>query len=135
MNHLKTTEYLKSQLKKRIFILDGAMGTMIQGYNLQESDYRGTRFVDFPHDLKGNNDLLCLTQPQIISEIQSAYLAAGADFLETNSFNANSISMADYHMEDLVYELNVAAAQIARQAADHFTQKTPDKPRFVIGVL
>src|SRR5687767_2554255 len=133
MNHDKIKNYLQEQLKKRIMILDGAMGTMIQGYGLQESDYRGKRFADFPHDLKGNNDLLCLTQPDIITEIQSAYLAAGADFLETNSFNANAISMADYQMADLSYEINVAAAQIARKAADQFTKKTPDKPRFVIG--
>ena len=135
MSYSKIKSYLQEQLKKRIMVLDGAMGTMIQGYSLQESDYRGKRFADFPHDLKGNNDLLCLTQPEIITEIQSAYLEAGADFLETNSFNATSISMADYQMSDLAYEINVAAAQLARKAADSYTRKTPDKPRFVIGVL
>lgn len=127
--------YLEQQLKQRILILDGAMGTMIQNYRLQESDYRGKRFCDFPADLKGNNDLLCLTQPDIISEIHRAYLTAGADLIETNSFNATAISLSDYQMSDLAYEINVASAQVARQAADDFTHKTPDKPRFVVGVL
>jgi len=128
-------QYLKDQLKQRIMLLDGGMGTMIQQYQLQEKDFRGDRFRDFTHDLKGNNDLLCLTQPQIIKEIHTAYLKAGADFIETNSFNANAISLADYHMSDLAYELNVAAAKLAREAADAVTQSTPDKPRFVIGTL
>ena len=119
----------------RILLLDGAMGTMIQSYKLTEADYRGERFKDFPHDLKGNNDLLTLTQPQIIREIQAKYLEAGSDILETNTFNATSISMADYHMEDLVYELNFVAAKSAREVADEFTAQTPDKPRFVAGVL
>lgn len=127
--------YLKQQLQKRIFILDGGMGTMIQRYKLQEADYRGKRFADYPHDLRGHNDLLCITQPEIITEIQSAYLEAGADFIETNSFNSNAISLADYHMSDMSYELNVAAATLARQAADRFTKMTPDRPRFVIGIL
>ncbi|MEQ1592835.1 MAG: methionine synthase [Thiobacillaceae bacterium] len=122
-------------LAQRILILDGAMGTMIQSYKLGEADYRGERFADFAYDLKGNNDLLCLTQPHIIQEIHGKYLAAGADILETNSFNATSISMADYHMEFLVHELNVAAAKTARAAADEWTAKTPGKPRFVAGVL
>ena len=126
---------LEEQLKKRILILDGAMGTMIQRYKLEEKDYRGERFADYPHDVKGNNDLLALTQPQIIRAIHAAYLEAGADILETNTFNATSISMADYHMEDLVYELNVAAARLARGVADEFSSKTPDKPRFVAGIL
>jgi 5-methyltetrahydrofolate--homocysteine methyltransferase len=137
---------LTDLLQRRILILDGAMGTMIQRYTLGEEEYRGTRihggegsaarnFADHPSDLKGNNDLLTLTQPQIIREIQSAYLAAGADILETNTFNANSISMVDYHMEHLVYELNIAAAKLAREVADEFAAKTPDKPRFVAGVL
>ncbi len=129
------TELLEAQLKKRILILDGAMGTMIQRYKLEEKDYRGERFANFPHDVQGNNDLLLLTQPQIIRAIHAAYLDAGADILETNSFNATSISMADYHMEDLVYELNVQAAKLAREVADEFSAKTPDKPRFVAGVL
>ena len=129
------TDLLLAALKKRILILDGAMGTMIQSYKLEEADYRGTRFADFAHDLKGNNDLLVLTQPHIIRAIHAAYLEAGADILETNSFNATSISMADYHMQDLVYELNVEAAKLARSAADEYSAKTPDKPRFVAGIL
>ena len=111
------------------------MGTMIQGYKLSEADYRGERFADFPHDVKGNNDLLVLTQPAIIREIHEAYLAAGADIIETNTFSSNSVSMADYHMEHLVRELNVAAARLARGAADAWEAKTPDKPRFVAGAL
>ncbi|MCY7295991.1 5-methyltetrahydrofolate--homocysteine methyltransferase [Alteromonas sp. a30] len=111
------------------------MGTMIQGYNLTEEDYRGERFKDWPSDLKGNNDLLSLTQPHIIKAIHEAFLEAGSDVLETNTFNANRISMADYDMQSLSYELNVESARIARAAADEFTQKTPDKPRFVAGAL
>jgi len=130
-----TLEYLKSQLKSRIMLLDGGMGTMIQSYNLQEADYRGELFRDFPQDLKGNNDLLCLTQPKIIMEIQRAYLQAGADFIETNSFNANAISLADYQMAHLAYDINLAAAKLARQVADEMSQATPDRPRFVIGIL
>jgi 5-methyltetrahydrofolate--homocysteine methyltransferase len=126
---------LKALLARRILLLDGAMGTMIQSYRLDEAAYRGERFADFAHDLKGNNDLLCLTQPAIIREIHERYLAAGADILETNSFNATAISMADYHMEFLVPELNFAAARLAREAADAWTAKNPDKPRFVAGVL
>ena len=129
------TALIRSLLAQRILILDGAMGTMIQSYKLSEADYRGTRFADFAHDLKGNNDLLSLTQPHIIKEIHGKYLAAGADILETNSFNATSISMADYHMEHLVPELNFAAARLAREAADEATAQNPDKPRFVAGVL
>lgn len=127
--------YLQAELTKRIFILDGGMGTMIQAYHLQENDYRGERFQDHPHLLKGNNDLLSLTQPHIISEIHRAYLDAGADFIETNSFNSTAIALADYHMSDLAYELNFAAAQLARKTAEAVTQLTPDKPRFVIGIL
>lgn len=127
--------YLNQQLKQRILLLDGGMGTMIQSYRLQEKDYRGARFSDFPHDLKGNNDLLCLTQPDIIREIHSAYLAAGADLIETNTFNSTSISLADYHMSDLVYEINFAAAQLAKQATEAATRQTPDRPRFVVGIL
>ncbi len=125
----------KQALQQRILILDGAMGTMIQGYNLQEADYRGTRFKNHPCDVKGNNDLLVLSQPHIIREIHSQYLDAGADILETNSFNSTTISMADYKMEPLAYELNVAAARVAREAADAATAKTPNQPRFVAGVL
>ncbi|MFH1816884.1 MAG: methionine synthase [Pseudomonadota bacterium] len=129
------TALLHSLLAQRILVLDGAMGTMIQSYKLSEADYRGTRFADFAHDLKGNNDLLSLTQPHIIREIHNKYLAAGADILETNSFNATAISMADYHMEHLVLELNFTAARLAREAADEATAQNPDKPRFVAGVL
>ncbi len=129
------TALLHSLLAQRILVLDGAMGTMIQSYKLSEADYRGTRFADFAHDLKGNNDLLSLTQPHIIREIHNKYLAAGADILETNSFNATAISMADYHMEHLVPELNFTAARLAREAADEATALNPDKPRFVAGVL
>ncbi len=124
---------LATLLKERILVLDGAMGTMIQGYRLGEADYRGERFADHPVDLKGNNDLLALTRPEIIRDIHSAYLAAGADILETNTFNANSISQADYRLEGVVYELNVAAARIAREAADAAAR--PERPRFVAGVL
>ena len=126
---------LEKLLAERILVLDGAMGTMIQSYNLEEKDYRGERFAHHPCDLKGNNDLLVLTQPQIIRAIHSAYLDAGADILETNTFNSTSIAMADYQMEELVYELNKAAALVARQAADAASQRTPHKPRFVAGVL
>ena len=132
---MQPLDALKEQLKKRILILDGGMGTMIQRHELQENDFRGTRFQDFPHDLKGNNDLLSLTQPQIITAIHSAYLEAGADLIETNTFNSTAISLADYHMSDLAYEFNLAGATLARNAADIFSQKTPEKPRFVIGIL
>ncbi len=107
---------LDALLRRRILILDGGMGTMIQRYKLSEADYRGERFADFPHDLKGNNDLLVLTQPAVIREIHEAYLAAGADIIETNTFSSNAVSMADYHMEHLVRELNGAAAKLARDA-------------------
>nr|VFK58538.1 MAG: methionine synthase (B12-dependent) [Candidatus Kentron sp. TUN] len=126
---------LQEQLSRRILILDGAMGTMIQGYELDEKAYRGERFADWPTDLKGNNDLLVLTQPEIIREIHTTYLEAGADILETNTFNANRISLADYQMVDLAYELNAAGARLARSAADRMEQKTPDRPRFVAGSL
>ena len=129
------TEVLHQCLAERILFLDGAMGTMIQSYKLQEKDYRGERFADWPRDLKGNNDLLSLTQPQIIQAIHRAYLEAGADILETNTFNATSIAMADYGMEDLAYEINVAGARLARRAADAMEAKTPNKPRFVAGVI
>ncbi|MDK2909489.1 MAG: 5-methyltetrahydrofolate--homocysteine methyltransferase [Bacteroidales bacterium] len=130
---MKSTIY--DVIGKRVLVLDGAMGTMIQRYGLDEKAYRGNRFLNHPHDLKGNNDILCLTKPQIILEIHEAYLEAGADIIETNTFNANAISQADYGLEDLVYELNLEAARLARQAADKFTQNTPDKPRFVAGAI
>ncbi len=128
-------QIITALLTNRILILDGAMGTMIQNYKLEEEDYRGTRFADHPSDLKGNNDLLNLTQPQIISDIHAAYLDAGADILETNTFNATSIAMADYGMEDLAYELNYEGAKIANEAAYKIQEKTPEKPRFVAGVI
>ena len=120
---------------QRILIIDGAMGTMIQRYKLDEEGYRGARFKDWHRDIKGNNDLLVLTQPQIIGKIHEEYLEAGADILETNTFNAQRISLADYGMEDLAYEMNVAAAKIARAAADKWNKKTPDKLRFVAGAV
>ncbi len=132
---MNSQDYLCTQLQKRIMILDGGMGTMIQSHHLQEADYRGTRFQDFPHLLKGNNDLLSITQPHIIRAIHRAYLDAGADFIETNSFNSTSIALADYHMSNLAYEFNLAAARLARDVADEVTKLTPDKPRFVIGIL
>ena len=122
-------------LDERILFLDGAMGTMIQRHKLEEADYRGERFVDWPSDLKGNNDLLSLTQPGIIRDIHMQYLDAGADIIETNTFNSTRVAMADYGMEELSYEINVAAARLAREAADELSAKTPDKPRFVAGVL
>jgi len=126
---------LKREAGKRILILDGAMGTMIQRYKLDEAGYRGTRFKDHPRDLKGNNDLLVLTQPQIISEIHNAYLEAGADIIETNTFNAQVISQSDYGLGVIAHELDVAAAKLAREAADVWTKKTPEKPRFVAGAV
>ncbi|PMH39917.1 methionine synthase [Vibrio sp. 10N.286.49.B3] len=126
---------LAAQLKQKIMLIDGGMGTMIQGYQLEEADYRGERFADWHSDLKGNNDLLVLTQPSIIQGIHNEYLEAGADILETNTFNATTIAMADYDMESLSYEINLVAAQLAREAADKWTEKTPDKPRYVAGVL
>ncbi|WP_091530341.1 methionine synthase [Fontimonas thermophila] len=126
---------LDDLLRRRILVIDGAMGTMIQGYRLGEAEYRGARFADWHRDLKGNNDLLVLTQPAIIREIHEQYLAAGADIIETNTFNAQAISLADYGMEALAYELNVAAARLARQAADAWTARTPERPRFVAGAI
>ena len=126
---------IKNILKERILILDGAMGTMIQRYKLTEEDFRGDRFKNSTTLLKGNNDLLCLTRPDVIEAIHCEYLEAGADIIETNSFNANSISMDDYNMSDLVKEMNVAAARLARKAADEYTKRTPDKPRFVAGSI
>ncbi len=126
---------LTALLQQRILILDGAMGTMIQRHKLQEADYRGSRFADHPFDLKGNNDLLLLSKPEVIRGIHAEYLAAGADILETCTFNATSLSQADYHLESIVYELNVAGAQLAREVCDEFTALDPKKPRFVAGVL
>ena len=128
-------QQIETQLKQRILLIDGGMGTMIQGYKLEEQDYRGARFADWHCDLKGNNDLLVLTQPQLIKEIHDAYLEAGADILETNTFNATTIAMADYDMQSISEEINYAAAKLARETADEWTAKTPDKPRYVAGVL
>jgi len=130
-----TTHQIHQLLTQRILILDGAMGTMIQSYTLEEEDYRGERFAEHGCDVKGNNDLLSLTQPKIISDIHRAYFEAGADIVETNTFNGTSIAMADYQMEELAYELNKASALLARAIADEFTSENPDKPRFVAGVL
>src|SRR5690554_5720550 len=128
-------QQLHNALKKRIVIIDGAMGTMIQTYSLVENDYRGERFADYAIDVKGNNDLLSLTRPDIISEIHSAFLEAGADIISTNSFNATSIAQNDYKLGSLARELNIASAKIAREVADAYIAKTPDKPRYVAGVV
>ncbi len=130
-----TTAILKKLLAERILILDGAMGTMVQQYKLEEDAFRGERFRDHKHDLKGDNDLLVLTQPKIISDIHRAYLEAGTDILETNTFNATSVAQADYGLESAVYDLNVQAAQLARRVADEFSNRTPHKPRFVAGAI
>ncbi|WP_196766130.1 homocysteine S-methyltransferase family protein, partial [Mycobacterium avium] len=127
------TDELTAALRQRIMVIDGAMGTAIQRDRPDEAGYRGERFKDWPSDLVGNNDLLNLTQPQIIEGIHREYLEAGADILETNTFNANAISLSDYGMEELSYELNYAGAALARKAADEFS--TPDKPRYVAGAL
>ena len=126
---------LKQAAKERILILDGAMGTMIQRYKLDEAGYRGARFKDHPQDLKGNNDLLVLTQPQIISEIHNAYLEAGADLIETCTFNASRLALEEFALDDRVYEINKKAAEIARRVADDFTRRNPAKPRFVVGSI
>lgn len=126
---------IKDELNKRILIIDGAMGTMIQRYKLEEEDYRGERFKDWHTDVKGNNDLLSITRPEIIQEIHEQYLAAGADIIETNTFSSTTIAQADYDMQSLAYEMNVASAQCARKAADKFTAQNPAKPRFVAGAI
>ena len=132
---MKNSEQLYKALGERILILDGAMGTMIQRYNFTEEDYRGERFKDWKSPLKGNNDLLSLTQPEAIEEIHRKYLLAGADIIETNTFSGTTIAMADYHMEDLVYELNYESAKIAKKVCVEFTAQNPDKPRFVAGSI
>ena len=124
---------IQKQVRERILVLDGALGTMIQKYNLSEEDFRGTRFVEKPGQMKGNNDLLCLTAPHIIQDIHRKYLEVGADIIETNTFNAQRISMADYHVEECCREINLAAAKLARELADEYTRKNPNKPRFVAG--
>lgn len=127
------TKTIQQLIRERILVLDGAMGTMIQQYNLSEADFRGERFKDIPGQLKGNNDLLCLTRPEVIEDIHRKYLVAGADIIETNSFNATSVSMADYHVQAYCREINLAAARLAGRIADEFTALNPEKPRFVAG--
>lgn len=126
---------LHEALRKRILILDGGMGTMIQSYRLEEADFRGERFADWPTDLRGNNDLLILTRPDAIGAMEKAYLDAGADIIETNTFNSTRVSQADYGLQELAYELNLEGARLARRVCDAKTQETPDQPRFVAGVL
>ena len=132
---MNSQHILRAELSKRILILDGAMGTMLQRYNFTEADYRGERFKDWKFSLKGNNDLLSLTQPEAITEVHRKYLAAGADIIETNTFSGTTIAMADYHMEDLVYELNFESAKIAKKVCQEFTTRNPNKPRFVAGSI
>jgi 5-methyltetrahydrofolate--homocysteine methyltransferase len=130
-----TTENLRRLAADRILIIDGAMGTMIQRHKFTETDYRGARFKDWPRDVKGNNDLLVLTQPDVIRDIHGQYLAAGADIVETNTFNAQRISLADYGMEELSHEINVSAARLAREACDAAMRRDPSRPRFVAGAV
>ena len=127
--------HIKEEIQKRILVLDGAMGTMLQQYNFSEEDFRGERFKEYPTSLKGNNDLLSITQPKAIAEVHAKYFEAGADIVETNTFSGTSIAMADYNMEHLVYELNFESAKIAKKVAEEFTTKNPDKPRFVAGSI
>jgi 5-methyltetrahydrofolate--homocysteine methyltransferase len=126
---------IQEAIKDRILVLDGAMGTMLQRNNFSEEDFRGERFAAFPHPLKGNNDLLSLSRPDIIKDIHAQYFAAGADIAETNTFSGTTIAQADYHLEHLVYELNFQSAKIAREIADEFTAREPNKPRFVAGSM
>lgn len=135
MSREKRIAAITKAAQERIIILDGAKGTMVQSYALSEADFRGERFADWHKDVKGNNDLLILTRPDIITEINDAYLAAGADIIETDTFSSTRIAMADYGMEELVYELNVEGARLARAVADKWTEKTPDKPRLVAGAV
>jgi len=133
--YLDTMVKFEKNLSERILVLDGAMGTMLQRHGFEEADFRGDRFADWPVSLKGNNDLLSITQPEALKKVHEAYLEAGADIIETNTFSATRIAMADYQMEELAYEINVAAARVAKEAADAFTKKTPEKPRFVAGSM
>jgi len=133
--HGDTKKTLDDLLTRRILVLDGAMGTMVQRYALSEADFRGERFRSHRKDLRGDNDVLVLTRPEIVSEIHQHYLAAGADIIETNTFNSTAVSQADYGLESLAYELNVAGATLARAAADDWTARTPEKPRFVAGSI
>ena len=124
---------IQQLVPERILILDGAMGTMIQQYNLREEDFRSERFAHIPGQLKGNNDLLCLTRPDVVQDIHRKYLEAGADIIETNTFSSTTISMADYHVQEYVREINQTAVKLAREVADEYTALNPDKPRFVAG--
>ena len=135
MQKKSSVSALEKAASERILIIDGAMGTMIQKHKPTEETYRGARFKDWPQDVKGNNDLLVLTQPDMIKKIHGEYLQAGADIIETNTFNAQVVSLADYGMQELAYEINLQAAKLARAAADEWTRKTPDKPRFVAGAV
>ncbi|HEY9657892.1 MAG TPA: homocysteine S-methyltransferase family protein, partial [Allocoleopsis sp.] len=129
------TEQLKALIKQTILVLDGAMGTMLQRHKLTEQDYRGDTFAHWPSDLKGNHDLLNLTRPDVVAGVHRAYFEAGADIVETDTFNANAISQSDYGTQEYVYEINLAAAHLARKVADEFTIKEPNKPRFVAGSI
>ena len=126
---------IEKLVRERILVLDGAIGTMIQQYNLTYEDFRGERFVQIPGQLKVNNDILFLTRPDVIQDIHRKYLVAGADIIETNTFSSTSVSMADYHVQEYVREINLAAVRLAREVADEFTALTPDKPRFVAGSI
>ena len=132
---MKNKQSITELIRQRVLVLDGAMGTMIQQYNLEEKDFRGEILADHPHELQGNNDILSLTRPDIIEKIHLDYLEAGADLIETNTFNATSISQADYHTEAYVYDINREAARIARRAAEEYTRRTPDRPRYVVGSM
>src|SRR5262245_28418091 len=134
-NYEDTKKVLSRLLARRILVLDGAMGTMIQRRQLTEADFRGERFADHGHDLKGDLDVLVLTRPDVIADIHHQYLEAGSDIIETNTFNSTAVVQADYGLESLAYELNVEAAKLARAAADAWTARTPDKPRFVAGSI
>ncbi len=132
---MTTKNNIQDELESRVLVLDGAMGTMIQKHRLTEDDFRGTIFTDFQYDLKGNNDLLSITKPEVIREIHAQFLEAGADIIETNTFNATSISQADYHTEEWVYQINLQSARIAAEVAAGFTAKNPQKPRYVAGAI
>ena len=130
----KTSSILEI-LKHKVLVLDGAMGTMLQKFSFTEDDFRGEQFKNHPYPLKGNNDLLSITQPEAVKEVHLKYLEAGADIIETNTFSSTTIAMADYHLEDFVYQLNFESAKIAREACDEFSKLTPEKPRFVAGAI
>ena len=132
---IEAEQKIRSILDERIMVMDGAMGVMLQGYELSEADYRGQDFADHGSDLRGCNDLLSLTLPDVVTEVHHRFLDAGADVIETNTFTATSISLADYALEDHVYDINLAAARLARKTADEYAVKTPDKPRFVAGAI